>query len=302
MFDIVINQIIVMAIFMIAGSVLFKTKIISHEGSKTLTSLLIYFINPVAVIRSFCMECTPQKIKTLGLCFALCALVLIISLLFSHSLFRKKPLQEFAASYPNSGFFGIPLIQAVFGSEAVFYIVPLVFLVGALQYSYGVYLLTGSKKAICIKRILLSPNGVALLIGLFLFLTGLGNRLPAVVTQCINTTANMNTFCAMAVLGIFVVQSDLSQLYKKLDIYLISVLRIMIVPLICTLIFRFIPVDYTMKFAILLAFAGPVGSNVANYSLLYNADYATASLYVAVSTVLCLITLPLFTVIAEKIL
>lgn len=302
MINVVAHQMFIMAIFLMAGSILFKTKLISQEGSKTLTTLLIYLITPVAIFRSFCTERTPERVKAFLISLLLCAFVQGLGLLLSHFMFRKRPLEEYAVTYPNAGFFGIPVIQACLGTEAVFYIAPLVVFVGTLQHSYGSVLLLGSKKELNWKKVLLAPNFVGFIAGLIVFFGGIGTKLPDAVNQCVNLVANMNAFFAMAILGIFLVQSDLTQLYKNIEIYTISFLRLLIIPLLCSLIFKFIPVNYTMRMAILLAFAGPVGSNVANYSLLYNKDYSKASLYVAISTVFCLGTLPLYAFLTERIL
>lgn len=302
MFNIVGRQMIVMAIMLFCGGTLYKTKLISQEGSKTLTTLLVYFINPVALIRSFCRERTVEGMKTFALCFVLCGFLQIFGILVSHLVYKKKPLEEFAASYPNAGFFGIPVIQAVLGPKAVFYMAPLVFFAGTIQHSYGVSLLLGSKKSFDIKRFFLAPNTIGLLGGMLIFFSGLGTKIPSVVSQSIDIIANMNTFFAMATLGIFLVQADLSQLYKNIDIYIISTLRTLIIPLISAVLFRFIPVDNVVRMAILLAWAGPVGANVANYSQLYNKDYSKASIYVAVSTIFCLLTLPLFAIIIDHII
>lgn len=302
MFTVVAKQMVVMGIFMFLGAVIYKTKLVSNEGTKTLTNLLIYVITPVALFRSMCIERTPENLKAFALSFVLCGIAQGTGLLISHFLYKGDAIDNFATSYPNCGFFGIPVIEAVMGTKAVFYMAPLVFFVGTLQHSYGVSLLLGNKSDFKWKRLFLAPNTVGFAAGILVFLTGTGPKIPEILVKCVNITANMNSFFAMTILGIFFIQADLSQLYKNIKIYIISFVRILAVPLLCAFIFRFIAVPFEMKMAILLAFAGPVGSNVANYSLLYGKDYGTASLYVAVSTVLCLGTLPLFSALAEKII
>lgn len=299
---VVAKQMVVMGIFMFLGAVLFKTELVSKEGSRTLTNILIYVITPLVIFKSFCIEPTSENIKAFFLSCMLCTITQTIGLLGSHLCFRNRPLEDFATAYPNAGFFGIPVIEAVLGSKAVFYMAPLAFLVGTLQHSFGVSLLLGKKAQFTFKRFILAPNTIAFIAGVFAFFTGWGTEIPEVLGKCVSIISNMSAFFAMTVLGIFFIQADLSQLYKNARIYLISFLRLLVFPLLSAVVLKFFPVDFTMKMAILLAFAGPVGSNVANYSLLYNRDYSTASLYVAVSTVLCLLTLPLFSMIIEKIL
>lgn len=302
MFSIVSKQMIVMGIFMFLGAVLYKTELVSKEGSKTLTNILIYIITPVAIFKSLCIERTAENMQAFALSFLLCGVAQLVGLFASHFCFKKQPIEDFAASFANVGFFGIPVIEAVLGSRAVFYMAPLVFFVGTLQHSYGVSLLLGKKSSFNWKRVLFAPNTIGLLAGMLAFFTNLGTKIPETLMKCVSLTSNMSAFYAMTILGIFFIQADLKQLYKNFKIYLISFIKLLAVPVLVAVLFKFIPASYDMKMAILLAFAGPVGSNVANYALLYDKDYSTASLYVSVSTVLCLVSLPLFSAIAEAIL
>ncbi len=45
-------------------------------------------------------------------------LVLILAIIISHVLFKKKSaVQEFGTAFSNAGFIGIPLVQMTFGDE-----------------------------------------------------------------------------------------------------------------------------------------------------------------------------------------
>ena len=79
--------------------------------------------------------------------------------------------------------------------------------------------------------------------------------------------------------------------------------RLVIIPLVTTVIFRFIPFgSMELRLAILIAAACPVGSNVAIFAQQYQQDYREAVEHVCLSTLLCLITLPLLTGVAAGLL
>lgn len=301
MFTIVGRQMIFMGTFMFLGAILFKTGLVSKEGSKSLVNLLIYIVAPAAIFKSMCIERTTENIKAFGLSFVLCAFIQIIELIVAHICFKKSPIEDFASTYA-SGFFGLPLIEGVLGPKAVFFMAPMVVFVGTLQHTYGVRLLVGKQNKFDFKRLILAPNAVCFVLGSIVFFTNIGPKFPPVINKCISLTSDMNAFFTMTILGTYIAQADLRQLYKNIKIYLVAFIRLIALPLLCLLIFKFIPVDYNIKMSILLASAAPVGPNVANYSLLFNKDYGTASLHVVVSTILCLITLPLFGALVEKLL
>ena len=54
--------------------------------------------------------------------------------------------------------------------------------------------------------------------------------------------------------------------------------------------------------ALLLAAICPVGANVAVYAQLHNKDYVYASKTVVISTLLCLVTMPFFVLLAQTLL
>ena len=56
---------------------------------------------------------------------------------FSRLLLHRQPVEEFAASFSNAGFMGIPLISMALGSSAVLYIAPFTALLNILQWTYG---------------------------------------------------------------------------------------------------------------------------------------------------------------------
>ena len=62
---ILLQQIAMMVIYMMIGLVLFRTKLVTLEGSDSLSNLLLYIVLPAAVINSFCIEHTPQRLRVL---------------------------------------------------------------------------------------------------------------------------------------------------------------------------------------------------------------------------------------------
>ena len=292
--SIVFQQTLTMAIYMLVGFALFKGGKITKEGSKSLANLLVWLIIPAVIINSFCVELSLEKLRALGLSALLAAVALAVSAAISHFAFKKSPVDNFAAAFSNCGFMGIPLVRAGFGDEAVFLLVGFVVLLNLLQWTYGAALLKGDKGAVSLKGVLLNPITVGTAVGVVLFVTGLGSRLPGVLGGAIGGLAALNSPIAMLVLGIDMAQTSLKETVMSPRLYVLSAVRLLLIPAVTLALLTPLPVDLTMKYVILLGASAPVGANVAVYAQLYGKDYSYACRTVVLSTVLSILTLPVF--------
>ncbi|MCI9545025.1 MAG: AEC family transporter [Acutalibacter muris] len=290
--SIVFQQTLTMAIYMLVGFALFKGGKITKEGSKSLANLLVWLIIPAVIINSFCVELSLEKLRALGLSALLAAVALAVSAAISHFAFKKSPVDNFAAAFSNCGFMGIPLVRAGFGDEAVFLLVGFVVLLNLLQWTYGAALLKGDKGAVSLKGVLLNPITVGTAAGVVLFVTGLGSRLPGVLGGAIGGLAALNSPIAMLVLGIYMAQTSLKETVMSPRLYVLSAVRLLLIPAVTLALLTPLPVDLTMKYVILLGASAPVGANVAVYAQLYGKDYSYACRTVVLSTVLSILTLP----------
>ena len=107
------------------------------------------------------------------------------------ALFRYRVIERFAAAFSNCGFIGIPLIRASIGDEGVFFLVGLLIPFNVIQWVYGAPMLVreaqGGEKAPSrgcadiLKHVIWNPMVIASCIGVLLFVTGLGTRLPSIL-------------------------------------------------------------------------------------------------------------------------
>lgn len=296
------KQTIIMALYMAAGWVLFKSGKITKEGSKSLATLLVWLVAPCVLVRSFCVAYSAEKLVMLVWSFVLSGIALVISIFLAWLLLRKNPIECFSVAFANTGFFGIPMVTAVLGFEAVFYLAGLLTWFNLMQWTWGVAVLCQKKMTISPKQLMTNPYLIASVLGLVLFVTGLGTQLPIIVKETMDGIAALNAPVAMMILGVYLAQTKLSELFTTPRLYLVSVLRMWFVPAVTLLVFWFVPVDATVRLAILIAAAAPVGANVAVYAQLFGADYPHACQAVASSTALAIAMFPVFVLAAGTLL
>ena len=299
---ILVNQVLIMYILMFIGYMAYKRKLLSDQGTRDLGKILLNIAIPIVVISNFCVEKTPEKTGELFSSILISTVCMAISIIVAYQFFHKKDrIAEFASAFSNAGFIGIPLVQATFGDHAVFYISMMIVLVNLLQWTYGVYTITDEKKYINLKAVAKNPIVVSVLIGLIIYFSGI--RMPSIVSRLFTIIGNLNTPLAMLVSGVYLAQSNLLDMLKKKDVYYVCFVRLIVVPLAVLLSFRLLPFgNTTIKMAILLAGACPVGSNVAIFAQQYDKDYKKGIEYVCVSTILSILSLPLIIFLANYIL
>ena len=296
---------------MAIGFVLFKTKKLTEQGSKTIANLLVYIVMPSVMIKSFCKAPTAESISALGISALLGLGAIIISIVISRLCFGGEPLDEFASAFSNVGFFAVPLIQATpLGDDGVFYIATIVALVNIGQWTYGVMRITQKsvKETFSPIKLLTSPFIIATLIGLTLFFTGLGKTIydieitKKVVGGVIDGLSALNTPLAMMVIGVYLAQTDLKTLFTTKAVYLVGLVRLIVIPLIVLLAFWLVPQTYApIKTAVFIAISCPVGANVAVYAELHGKDYSHAVKTVTSSSLFSILTMPLLIMLAGLI-
>lgn len=296
------QQILIMFILMSIGFVFYKIKFISDQGSKDMAKVLLYLVIPVVIVKNFMIERSAENVSALLSSVVVSLIAMGLAIIVSYVFFGKKDgVANFSSTFSNAGFIGIPLISATLGEGAVFYISMMIVLINALQWTYGVYVMSGDKSVMKPKNIITNPIVIAVVIGLVLFVSGI--QMPVLVTDVFEIVSGLNTPLAMLVSGVYLAQCDLVGMLKKKNIYFVSFVRLILIPLITLGVFALVPAgNETIRMAVLIAAACPVGSNVAIFAQAYNSDYRSAVEQVCMSTILCLLTLPLVVMAAGMVL
>lgn len=293
-----INKLLIMFLFMLIGAVLFRKNIITKTGSESLANLLIHLILPCVIINGFLTERTSEKLYGFLISLLASVFILSISILAARKFFSKNPIGHFAAAFSNPGFFGIPLIISVLGTDSVFYVAPLIACLNILQWTYGIAVLKNEQIKINFNKTIKSPFTISFAIGIVLFLSHI--PIPDIFETVISTSASLNTPIAMIVSGIYLAKVNSRSMLTQREFYRISMVRLLLIPAISLLLLCFVPnIFIDVKMSLFLAAACPVGSNVAVYAQLQGKNYIYAVQAVVLSTLLSMVTIPLWVIIIQ---
>lgn len=288
-----VRQTVIMFLYMLMGAVLYKSGKLTKNGSKDLAALLLWLILPAVIVDSFCVPFDHDKMMEMIISFLLGIAALILAMAVSAAVFHKRPIDNFAAAFSNAGFMGIPLVREVFGEEAVFCTVGFIAALNILQWTYGVAVLTGEKKHVSTKSIILNPIFISAVAGILLFSFGAGGKIPPVLDSAFDGVAALNGPVAMLVLGCYLAQTKPWKMLIMPSLYRVSLVRLIVIPLLTALLFRILPGPALIKGALLCVAAAPVGANVAVYAQLHDLDYPYACQMVVFSTIWSVLSLPL---------
>lgn len=298
---ILLKQICIMFLLIAVGIFLVKKGYLSEQGGKDLGAILLKVVIPCVVIKSYITEYTPERLRELAVSAALAVAALLVAMAVSYVFFStRRRIENFAASFCNVGFIGIPLVQAVMGEQAVFHLAAFIALLNILQWTYGVLIMTGDKDAIKVKVIISNPVVLAFLGGILLFLLRI--PVPQVIVSTLGSIAAMNTPLAMIILGTYVAKMSWKELVSSKSAYLCTLVRLIVVPAATLLVFCLIPGDIKIKEVVLIACCTPVGANIAIFARQYDRDYRLSVVTVCLSTLACIVTIPVFYMALEKIL
>lgn len=296
MAQIILQQAFIMLILILVGAGCFKGNLLSKKTVSEISKLVLTVVNPIVILLAYQRDFQPDLVADLGWTFFLSIISYALAMLLSYACIRTKKgretvIERFSCIYSNCGFMGIPLVQAMFGYEGVFYLTAFVTLFNLLAWTHGVVLISGQKNFKSILKVLRSPAIIAIALGMILFFLRI--TIPPVLTEALTMIGNLNTPLAMFVAGATIAQTNLLKAIRKPRIFGISALKLLGIPaavILASLLFRLDPV---IEMTVLAATAAPSAAMCTMQCINYQKNAAYASELFAVTTLLSIATMPL---------
>ena len=306
--------------FAIPGFLLCKAKRVSEKHLSTMSTILVYICGPCMIIYAFYNAAVSASINDLNkgqmaldmLYFAIATFLLqAIFMLILYFILRSKyedakyRLLTCGSVLGNVGFFGLPLaVSLVPGNPLIAcYSSIYVITMNLLVFTVGVFCLTNDTKYMSIKSALINPTtfGLLLAIPAFIFGDKISNvQLVDVFASGINLLGQMTTPLCMLILGIRLATVSFKALWIRPFIYLICFLKMIIFPIACFFAVYFLPfLTPDFKKAILIISSVPCASVILNMAEIHHAEEELAANCVLVSTILCMVTIPMVTLLVN---
>lgn len=274
-----------------------KFKILTPESNKLLSRVVVNIAMPCTILSSVLSgEVTASGSDAaffILMAFAAYLLAFLISGPLPWIIRAKKSdngLYRFMIVFANVGFMGFPVIQAIFGTGAVFYVTLFNIAFSLLCFSIGIIMVAGKGEKLN-PRLFINPTMVVSVVTVILFYTKL--QVPAVIADTAVLVGKMTTPSAMLIIGSTLAAIPFKQVFGDFRLYTLSVFKLIVVPLITWLALRwFISDPMTLGVLVTLA-AMPTASNATMLSMEYGGNETLASKGIFITTLLSVATIPL---------
>jgi predicted permease len=288
-----------MMIMAAVGYALVKFRVLKEEDSKVLTALLVYALQPCLIFRSLQIDLTPERASgfAAAIIFAFsCMFIAAIAANLLRKPFHLDPVDMCTLMFANVGNLVLPVIAMMLGDEMTFYCAGFQMPFNLFVWIYG-YILMSGRKDIPIRKIVFNPNLITLFLGMIFLFAGI--KVPAVIDTAMEGLQNMVAGASMMLVGIVIAGSNLREIFANKRSYLISAGRLIFIPILTILLLyatgflaRY-PQYRPVLMVVMLAAAAPAASSVIQLSVLTGRDAAKAGTYNVMSTLLCVVTMPL---------
>lgn len=193
--------------------------------------------------------------------------------------------------FANIGFMGYPLLDAMYGGEAVIHAAIFNLLYSVLIYTYGINRMktSGQREKLNGKQ-LMNVGVISCLIAVTLYISNL--PVPMVFKDTATRIGAVTGPLSMLVIGDSLAQIRLKDLFTDVRLLLFSVVKLLLMPALLLWGLRFFITDPMFLGVCLVMTATPVGSMTVMLAQQYDGDYRLTSKGVALTTVLSVATMP----------
>lgn len=325
--DLILN-VAILFIMMVPGVIMKKCKLCPDGFGKGISNLVLYIAQPCLIVYAYLCCSAGFADIWLGclMTFILSFVAHVIFTAIAIPVFKKAPdgacrMLRFATIFSNAAFMGIPLIQAVIPDPtAAIYASIYNITFNLFLWTLGVKLCTdkhineedgddcdcrekldAASKASVLK-VLVHPVTLASVIGLILLICGvnnsvLGNAGLGIISDSLLMIKNLVAPLSMVVIGLRLADINFRGFLNDVYMYIFLVLRHLALPIATVgamkLLSLFLPIDNTVTLVIAIMASAPAASSATMFAEKYDCDAPYVSRLVAVSTILCIATMPL---------
>ena len=240
----VLAKMAMLVLLMLVGYLCAKLHITGPEFNKRVNPIVLNVLLTATILNSVVNAETTLSGTVILEYVGVTTLMLLI--LHAVSFFVPKLLRSrggdvgvlrMVMSYPNNAFVGFPVVQAVFGTEAVFYASLSNIPFNTMLYTVGTAILRGSgeKQKFNWRQLLTMPL-IATFLAVVLFLTHL--HVPAVIADTISTLSAATTPMSMIVIGTSLGGIPLKKAFGNWRVYVASFVRLIVCPVVVWAVLR----------------------------------------------------------------
>lgn len=293
-----LQKVAFLLVFILIGYLLYRKGVVERKAAGLLSLLTTTVFSP-----AFCLTTLPVTFTVANLKENLLVLALSLGLLgpavgaaiflakkVSRGDFERRSL-TYIFAFSNTGYFGYPVIEGVFGKEALGQFMIFCIPFNICIYSFGYSLFMNDGKKVPLKKILFSPVMISYYVGMAMGLTGIA--FPSFLQDAVQGLGNCMSPASMLSAGIVLGSIPFLKLLSGVRSYLFSFIRLALIPAFFGVILYFLGVKGIYLTLAISALALPCGMNTVVFPESFGYDATDNAKLCFVSCLMAIITLPL---------
>ena len=331
--DSLIYNVAILFVMMVPGVILKLCHLVPDGFGKGLSNLILYVAQPVLVLAAYinCTAKFSEIWQNILVVFILSIVAhaifsAVALLLFKGAPDARRRMLRFATVFGNAAFMGIPLIEVLISSEAAIYASIYNITFNLFLWTLGVHFCTykdgtdvdqdgdsdaadavismgkNTRAASSLLKVLLHPITIASVLGVICLALGVNSaHLTSwnltLLVDCIGMIKALVAPLSMVIIGLRLAEIDFLGALKDGYMYIFLLARHIVLPIavlgVIKLAGLLFPISDVATLVTVILAATPAASSATMFAEMYDCDAVYTSRLVAISTVLCIITMPL---------
>ena len=297
----VLDTMFKLCVAMAVGYGLNKARVFTDDTNQSLSGLIINVTSPALTVYSVCKqtEINGEVLKLLLVGMAFYAVMPLLAYALAPLLRpdrANRSVYQLLLIFANVSFMGFPVIQSIYGEQAIFYMnifnIPFTLLI----FTYGVRLLQGKREPGYPSGAwnqLFSPGFLSAVLSIAVYF--LRVPVPAVIVNALGFVGNVTMPVSMMVIGSMIAGYSFRSLLRERKLYFLSGMKLLLFPALGYLAARVIFKDPMLAGVVTISLGMPSGSLCAMVARQYGTEEQanTAAMGVFMTTLLSVVTVPL---------
>ena len=297
-----LNQILVLFLLTGVGFFCRRAGILNQNSVSSLSKFLLNICIPAMIIYSMQIPFSQSIAEKSGMLIfaALCYYVIAFAVCFVTPYILRCKKEEygvfrFMTMFSNSMFMGFPILSMFFGPEAIFYAAIFNIPFTLLTYSVGIWILRSGEGGISFSwKLLLNAAFLSTFVGILFFVTSFS--IPDPFYGALGLLSDITTPMSLVVTGGFLASLETKAIFSNVRQYFAAGIRLLIIPAITFAVCSLFITDPLILGITVVTAGMPAAVNTVILAEEYGARPDLAAQGVFISTLLCVVTLPLLAV------
>ena len=302
---ILIQQMLILFIFLLIGFYCGKRQVITDEAARSISWIIVNISNPAVIVNSAInSDKSLTNIKLLSV-IGIAVIVFAFLILFAQVIpkilgitSQNLGIYKAMTIFSNIAFMGFPLLRVMYGNEALLFGAIFLLPFNFLLYTYGIRIISckpdNKKEKLQIRKIV-NIGVISCLIALILYKLNL--RIPIVLSSSLQYLSDIASPLSMMLIGQSLIKFNFIELFLDIKLLIFTSIKLIVIPVIGIFLLKFWIVDSLILGVCYIMLATPVASMVVLLAQQYECDYSFVAKGVALSTILSVITIPLVSII-----